>query len=64
MIRKIVEIRTSDKKIGRPQELAFFMHYNQLVNDTDVLIQSPPDPIEERRDPQQQEVEIKICEED
>ena len=43
MIRKIVQLRSTDRKIGRPQELAFYMTYNQLASDADVLIQTPPD---------------------
>ena len=43
MIRKIVQLRPAEKKVGRPQELAFYMAYNQLAPDTDVLIQTPPD---------------------
>lgn len=43
MIRKIVQLRASDKKMGRPQELAFYMQVNNLVSDSDVVIQSPPD---------------------
>jgi hypothetical protein len=43
MIRKIVQVRPAEKKVGRPQELAFYMTYNQLAPDSDVLIQTPPD---------------------
>ena len=43
MIRKIVQLGANEKKIGRPQELAFYMTYNQLAPDSEVLIQTPPD---------------------
>lgn len=43
MIRKIVQLRGSDKKMGRPSELAFYMQVNNLVSDSDVVLQSPPD---------------------
>lgn len=64
MIRKITHLRTSDKKIGRPQELAFYMQFNQLVSDSDILIQTPPDPAEDKREAHDSQPEIKICEED
>lgn len=63
MIRKIVQLRVSDKKLGRPQELAFYMQVNNLVNDSDVVIQSPPDDPPPCL-PVANEVEIKIYEDD
>lgn len=43
MIRKIVQLRGSEKKLGRLSELAFYMQVNNLVSDSDLVIQSPPD---------------------
>ena len=60
MIRKIAEIRSCDHKIGRPQDLSFYMQVNQLVSDQDLPpIDSPPER-EERRHYD----EVKICEDD
>lgn len=62
MIRKITHLRTSDRKAGRPQELAFYMQSNQLAPEPDVPIQTPPDPDPKMTLPA--DPEIKICEED
>ena len=60
MIRKIAEMRTCEHKVGRPQDLSFYMQVNQLVSDQDLPpIDSPPER-EERRHCN----EVKICEDD
>jgi hypothetical protein len=64
MIRKIVEVRSCDHKMGRPQELAFYMQINLFVSDADVPpLESQPER-EERGAGKPHEVEVKICEED